>query len=78
MERLALALSLEKRPEPIEAAISDTSADDDFGEYDLADETPAGAVDNTRAAMNALRSVATDVESLRWHLLGLRALAPRL
>jgi Zn-dependent protease with chaperone function len=77
MERLELALSLEHAPQPTPATV-ETSPDDDFGQYDLADEAPAGATDHPRAALSDLRRVASQIELLRWHGLGLRLLARML
>lgn len=76
LERLALALSLESRPE--EEKPPQPSEEEDFGEYELADEAPAHAADRAHSVLNGLRSVAADFEALRWHLLGLRVLNPRL
>ena len=76
LERLALALSLESRSEPEKPP--QPSEEEDFGEYELADEAPASPADRAHSVLNGLRSVAADFEALRWHLLGLRVLIPRL
>jgi hypothetical protein len=74
LERLALALSLEPRPEPPKKE----AVEDDFGEYELADETPSNPAERAHLALNGLRSVAVPFESLRWHVLALEVLIPRL
>jgi hypothetical protein len=78
MDRLALALSLEKPPESLPWPAPQAAEDEDFGEYDLAEETPAGAADQANAALNAMRSLAADFESLRWHVFSLGLLLARI
>jgi hypothetical protein len=77
-ERLALALSLEAQAAPPAPAAAERLDDPGEGEYELADDPPAGAADAPTAALNAMRPVAADLESLRWHVVGLRVLAGRL
>lgn len=76
LERLALALSLEAQPEPPKQP--PPSEEEDFGEYELADEMPASPAKRAHLALNGLRSVAAPFESLRWHILALTVLIPRL
>ena len=66
MERLTVALSLEKSGAPAPAAAPAQSSDNQDS-YDLAEPPPAGSDDRLLDALRVLREAAADVESLRRH-----------
>jgi Zn-dependent protease with chaperone function len=69
MERLTLALSLEKPATPAPSKPPTVEANDDADSYDLADEPPEGSDNRLLDALRVLRESAADVESLRRHFI---------
>jgi hypothetical protein len=76
VKRLELALSLE--PKPNKKKSVETAPENDWGEYELADEPASGSGDRLLDALRALRAAAPHTESLRQHFYQLGMLLSRL
>jgi Zn-dependent protease with chaperone function len=74
MQRLELALAMVDESAP--KALSSAATDSDDGEYSLQSDARPGQLAVLLDALTALRSIATNVDSLRYQLVGLAALLP--